>query len=341
MPLGVCTKVKTRGFQSLFYFPSPLSVPLERGTSEVFRQREARAARLASEIESSPQYRRRVSLENDEGKSEEDKYSSVLRDGSDRERDHESPRERGRDSPGASSRWDRQITRSYICLAVEELFFGKAEQTNHFWNFKAQKSNKCQTLQIFLIFIYVIFLLVVYYMSSSCVWWTLCLSERESTFHYLSVRERWTERELREVLVGLRQTIVSAEVTALLHPHLHPQDPHSPLLGDLSLEFLHQREAALCQVEAGPMLPTTHRVATAQVLVPQARTRLPLLVDPHPRQPLLLMPPPHPAPLPLMDMQSLILNHFLSLCRTLADPSMGVSYLPGIVLAASSHVHKN
>lgn len=87
-----------------FYFLSPLSVPLERGNSEVFRQREARAARLASEIESSPQYRRRVSLENEEGKSEEEKYSSVLREGGDRERDHESPRERGRDSPGASSR---------------------------------------------------------------------------------------------------------------------------------------------------------------------------------------------------------------------------------------------
>ncbi|XP_013884430.1 ataxin-2-like protein, partial [Austrofundulus limnaeus] len=88
---------------------SMYTVPLERGTSEVFRQREARAARLANEIESSPQYRRRASLENDEGKSEEDKYSSVLRDGSDRERDHESPRERGRDSPGASSREGKYI----------------------------------------------------------------------------------------------------------------------------------------------------------------------------------------------------------------------------------------
>lgn len=132
--------------------------------------------------------------------------------------------------------------------------------------------------------------------------------------------------------MGLRHTIVSAEVTALLHPHLHPQDPHS-LRGDLSLEFLHQREAALCQVEAGPTLPTTHRVATAQVLVPQAHTRLPLLVDLHRRQPLLLTPLPHPARLPLMDMQFLILTHFLSLCRTLADLSMGVSYMPGIVFS--------
>lgn len=82
-----------------------LSVPLERGTSEVYRQREARAARLANEIESSPQYRHRVGLENDEGKSEEDKYSAVVRDGTDRDRSHESPRERerGRDSPGARS----------------------------------------------------------------------------------------------------------------------------------------------------------------------------------------------------------------------------------------------
>ncbi|XP_051928033.1 ataxin-2-like protein isoform X1 [Hippocampus zosterae] len=82
---------------------SMYTVPLERGTSDVYRQREARAARLASEIESSPQYRHRVGLENDEGKSEEDKYSAVVRDGTDRDRSHESlrERERGRDSPGA------------------------------------------------------------------------------------------------------------------------------------------------------------------------------------------------------------------------------------------------
>lgn len=86
---------------------SMYTVPLERGNSEMFRQREARATRLASEIESSPQYRHRVNLENDEGKSEEDKFSAVVREGSDRERGRESPRdrerERGRDSPGASS----------------------------------------------------------------------------------------------------------------------------------------------------------------------------------------------------------------------------------------------
>lgn len=63
---------------------SMYTMPLEKGNSEVFRQREARAARLASEIESSLQYRRRVSLENDEGRSEEDKYSSVAREREDR-----------------------------------------------------------------------------------------------------------------------------------------------------------------------------------------------------------------------------------------------------------------
>ncbi|KAM4623716.1 ataxin-2-like protein [Polymixia lowei] len=90
---------------------SMYTVPLERGSSEGYRQREARAARLASEIESSPQYRHRVSLENEEGKSEEDKYSAVLRDGGDRERGRESPRdrERGRDSPGAGSREGKYI----------------------------------------------------------------------------------------------------------------------------------------------------------------------------------------------------------------------------------------
>ncbi|XP_078124827.1 ataxin-2-like protein isoform X1 [Sander vitreus] len=63
---------------------SMYTMPLEKGNSEVFRQREARAARLANEIEGSVQYRRRVSLENDEGRSEEDKYSSVVREREDR-----------------------------------------------------------------------------------------------------------------------------------------------------------------------------------------------------------------------------------------------------------------
>ncbi|XP_063749639.1 ataxin-2-like protein isoform X3 [Eleginops maclovinus] len=92
---------------------SMYTVPLEKGNTENFRQREARAARLACEIESSPQYRHRVGLENDEGKSEEDKYSAVVRDGNDRERGRESPRDRerekGRDSPGASTRDGKYI----------------------------------------------------------------------------------------------------------------------------------------------------------------------------------------------------------------------------------------
>uniref|UniRef100_A0A4W4E1E7 LsmAD domain-containing protein n=1 Tax=Electrophorus electricus TaxID=8005 RepID=A0A4W4E1E7_ELEEL len=78
---------------------SMYTVPLERGTSEGYRQREARAARLASEIESSSQYRHRVALENDEGRSEEEKYSAVVRDGGERER--------GRDSPGFPSSGSR------------------------------------------------------------------------------------------------------------------------------------------------------------------------------------------------------------------------------------------
>ncbi|XP_041824081.1 ataxin-2-like protein isoform X2 [Melanotaenia boesemani] len=59
---------------------SSYTMPLEKDSSEVYRQREARAARLASEIESSLQYRRRVSLENEEGRSEEEKYGSVVRE---------------------------------------------------------------------------------------------------------------------------------------------------------------------------------------------------------------------------------------------------------------------
>ncbi|CAL8284490.1 unnamed protein product [Merluccius merluccius] len=73
---------------------SMYTVPLERGSSEGYRQREARAARLANEIEASPQYRQRVNMENDDGKSEEEKYSAVVRDAGERER--------GRDSPGAT-----------------------------------------------------------------------------------------------------------------------------------------------------------------------------------------------------------------------------------------------
>ncbi|KAM7387646.1 hypothetical protein PAMA_009995 [Pampus argenteus] len=63
---------------------SMYTMPLEKGNSEVYRQREVRAARLANEIEGSLQYRRRVSLENDEGRCEEDRYSSVVREPEDR-----------------------------------------------------------------------------------------------------------------------------------------------------------------------------------------------------------------------------------------------------------------
>uniref|UniRef100_A0A3B3R0P6 Ataxin 2-like n=1 Tax=Paramormyrops kingsleyae TaxID=1676925 RepID=A0A3B3R0P6_9TELE len=89
------------------------TVPLERGNSEGFRQREARAARLASEIESSPQYRHRVALENEDGKTDEDRFSAVVRerDGGERERGRESPRERdrGRDSPSCGNREGKYI----------------------------------------------------------------------------------------------------------------------------------------------------------------------------------------------------------------------------------------
>ncbi|XP_064779661.1 ataxin-2-like protein [Oncorhynchus masou masou] len=87
---------------------SMYTVHLERGSTEGFRQREARAALMASEIESSPQYRQRVSLENEEGKSEEDKCSTVVHGG---ERGGGSPRERekGCDSPSIVSREGKYI----------------------------------------------------------------------------------------------------------------------------------------------------------------------------------------------------------------------------------------
>ncbi|XP_051987976.1 ataxin-2-like protein isoform X2 [Xyrauchen texanus] len=81
---------------------SMYTVPLERGSSEGFRQREARAARLATEIEASTPYRHRVSLENDEGRTDEERYSAVVRDRDGGER------ERGRDSPGFSSAGSRE-----------------------------------------------------------------------------------------------------------------------------------------------------------------------------------------------------------------------------------------
>ncbi|KAI4903540.1 hypothetical protein NFI96_024763, partial [Prochilodus magdalenae] len=86
---------------------SMYTTPLERSSTEGFKQREARAARLANEIEASVQYRHRVALENDDGKSEEEKYSAVLRDGGERESPRE--RERGRDSPSNVSREGKYI----------------------------------------------------------------------------------------------------------------------------------------------------------------------------------------------------------------------------------------
>ncbi|XP_051994863.1 ataxin-2-like protein isoform X1 [Xyrauchen texanus] len=83
---------------------SMYTVPLERVSTDGFRQREARASRLANEIEASSQYRHRVSLENDEGRTEEERYSAVVRE---KERDA-GERERGRDSPGFSSAVSRE-----------------------------------------------------------------------------------------------------------------------------------------------------------------------------------------------------------------------------------------
>ncbi|XP_075422422.1 ataxin-2-like protein isoform X3 [Ascaphus truei] len=60
-------------------------VPLEKENSEEFRQREARAAQLAREIESSPQYRARIAIENDDCRTEEEKHSAVQRQNSDRD----------------------------------------------------------------------------------------------------------------------------------------------------------------------------------------------------------------------------------------------------------------
>lgn len=63
---------------------SSYTVPLERDNSEEFLKREARANQLAEEIESSAQYKARVALENDD-RTEEEKYTAVQRNCSDRE----------------------------------------------------------------------------------------------------------------------------------------------------------------------------------------------------------------------------------------------------------------
>uniref|UniRef100_A0A4W3HCG8 Ataxin 2 n=1 Tax=Callorhinchus milii TaxID=7868 RepID=A0A4W3HCG8_CALMI len=77
---------------------SSYTVPLERDNSEEFLRREARAAQLAEEIESSAQYKARVALENDE-RTEEEKYTAVQR----------TPGERERESHGVNSRENKYI----------------------------------------------------------------------------------------------------------------------------------------------------------------------------------------------------------------------------------------
>nr|XP_033802389.1 ataxin-2-like protein isoform X1 [Geotrypetes seraphini] len=64
---------------------SSYTIPLEKDNTEEFRQRELRAAQLAREIESSPQYRMRIAMENDDERTEEEKHSSVQRQSSDRD----------------------------------------------------------------------------------------------------------------------------------------------------------------------------------------------------------------------------------------------------------------
>ncbi|XP_069783018.1 ataxin-2-like protein isoform X2 [Narcine bancroftii] len=74
------------------------TTPLEKDNSAEFRQREARAAQLAKEIESSTQHRARNCLENDEGRTEEERFSAVQRPSPDR------------DSPNLSSRDSKYIS---------------------------------------------------------------------------------------------------------------------------------------------------------------------------------------------------------------------------------------
>lgn len=102
--LNICTPALLVGLKDVSPFSSlvpgtgvvvcggPFRVPLEKDNSEEFRQRELRAAQLAREIESSPQYRLRIAMENDDGRTEEEKHSAVQRQGS------------GRESPSLASR---------------------------------------------------------------------------------------------------------------------------------------------------------------------------------------------------------------------------------------------
>ncbi|XP_006005920.1 ataxin-2-like protein isoform X3 [Latimeria chalumnae] len=73
--------VKTTYDKSLSLY----TIPLEKDNSDEFRQREARATQLAREIESNPQYRMRIAMENDDGKTEEEKHSAIVRAVSDRD----------------------------------------------------------------------------------------------------------------------------------------------------------------------------------------------------------------------------------------------------------------
>ncbi|XP_067861967.1 ataxin-2 isoform X7 [Heptranchias perlo] len=82
---------------------SSYTVPLERDNSEEFLRREARAAQLADEIESSAQYKARVALENDE-RTEEEKYTAVQRSPNERESHGVNPRENKYIPPGQRNR---------------------------------------------------------------------------------------------------------------------------------------------------------------------------------------------------------------------------------------------
>ncbi|XP_072839453.2 ataxin-2 isoform X5 [Pogona vitticeps] len=82
---------------------SSYTVPLERDNSEEFLKREARATQLAEEIESSAQYKARAALENDD-RSEEEKYTAVQRNASEREGHGAAPRENKYIPPGQRNR---------------------------------------------------------------------------------------------------------------------------------------------------------------------------------------------------------------------------------------------
>ncbi|XP_044529481.1 ataxin-2 isoform X4 [Gracilinanus agilis] len=82
---------------------SSYTVPLERDNSEEFLKREARANQLAEEIESSAQYKARVALENDD-RSEEEKYTAVQRNASEREGHSINTRENKYIPPGQRTR---------------------------------------------------------------------------------------------------------------------------------------------------------------------------------------------------------------------------------------------